>query len=77
LGVDLFFLPGNGKVAPHEQVVGQIGQGLLELLGIGQDDSEAQIKPLADKLIHHQKRARAKLSPKGGLMRPKSKLANL
>src|SRR5437763_7680676 len=33
-------------------VVGQIGQGLLVLLGVGQDDSEVQVKTLADKIVH-------------------------
>ena len=40
------------SVTVNEQVVGQIGQGLLVLLGVGQDDSEAQVKILADKIVH-------------------------
>src|SRR5438105_8456598 len=34
------------------QVVGQIGQELLELIGVGRDDSEVQVKTLADKIVH-------------------------
>ena len=33
-------------------VVGQIGQGLLILVGVGHDDGEAQVKTLADKIAH-------------------------
>jgi D-tyrosyl-tRNA(Tyr) deacylase len=33
------------------QVVGQIGQGLVLLLGVGQEDSEKQVKTLADKIV--------------------------
>jgi len=33
-------------------VIGQIGHGLLVLLGVGQDDSEVQVKILADKIVH-------------------------
>jgi D-aminoacyl-tRNA deacylase len=40
------------SVTVDEQVVGQIGKGLLVLLGVGQDDSEAQAKTLADKIVH-------------------------
>src|SRR5579875_2388461 len=42
----------RASVTVDEQVVGRIGQGLLVLLGVGQDDSEAQIRPLADKIVH-------------------------
>ena len=34
------------------QVVGAIGHGFLVLLGIGQEDSEAQVKTLSDKIVH-------------------------
>jgi D-aminoacyl-tRNA deacylase len=40
------------SVTVDEQVVGQIGKGLLVLLGVGQDDSEVQVKTLADKIVH-------------------------
>src|SRR5437588_5837103 len=40
------------SVIVDEQVVGQIGQGLLVLLGVGRDDSEVQVKALADKIVH-------------------------
>ncbi|HLI06318.1 MAG TPA: D-aminoacyl-tRNA deacylase [Ktedonobacteraceae bacterium] len=39
------------RVAVSEQIVGQIGQGVLVLLGIGQEDSGAWIMPLAGKLF--------------------------
>jgi D-tyrosyl-tRNA(Tyr) deacylase len=42
----------QASVTVDEQVVGQIGQGLLILLGVGQGDSEAQIKTLVDKIVH-------------------------
>jgi D-aminoacyl-tRNA deacylase len=42
----------RASVTVDEQVVGQIGQGLLVLLGVGQDDSEVQVKTLADKIAH-------------------------
>jgi len=40
------------SVTVEEQVVGQIGQGLLVLLGVGQNDSEVQVKTLADKIVY-------------------------
>ncbi len=42
----------RASVTVDEQVVGQIGQGLLVLLGVGRDDSEVQVKTLADKIVH-------------------------
>ena len=42
----------RASVMVDEQVVGQIGRGLLILLGVGQDDGEAQVKTLADKIVH-------------------------
>ena len=42
----------RASVTVDEQVVGQIGQGLLLLLGVGQNDSEVQVKSLADKIAH-------------------------
>ena len=42
----------RASVTVDEQVVGQIGQGLLVFLGVGQDDSEVQVKTLADKIVH-------------------------
>lgn len=42
----------RASVTVDEQIVGQIGWGLLILLGIGQDDSEVQVKTLADKIVH-------------------------
>src|SRR5437762_8990859 len=42
----------RASVTVDEQVVGQIGQGLLVFLGVGQDDSEVQVKILADKIVH-------------------------
>jgi len=42
----------HASVTVDEQVVGQIGQGLLVLLGVGRDDSEVQVKILADKIVY-------------------------
>lgn len=42
----------QASVTVDGQIVGQIGQGFLVLLGVGQGDSEALVKPLAEKIIH-------------------------
>src|SRR2546421_11068606 len=42
----------RASVTVEGQVVGQIGQGLLVLLGIGQQDSELQVKTLVDKIAY-------------------------
>ena len=42
----------RASVTIDEQIVGQIGPGLLVLLGVGQDDSEVEAKTLADKIVH-------------------------
>ncbi len=42
----------HASVTVEGNVVGEIGQGLLVLLGIGQDDSEAQVKTLVDKIVY-------------------------
>lgn len=42
----------HASVTVDGKVVGQIGQGLLVLLGVGQGDSEVQVKTLADKIIY-------------------------
>lgn len=42
----------RASVSVEEQIVGQIGWGLLILIGVGQDDSETQVKTLADKIVH-------------------------
>jgi D-tyrosyl-tRNA(Tyr) deacylase len=42
----------NASVTVDAQVVGQIGNGLLVLLGIGAEDSEAEAALLADKTAH-------------------------
>lgn len=41
----------HASVTVDDQIVGQIAQGLLVLFGAGQEDNEAQIKPLADKIV--------------------------
>lgn len=41
----------QASVTVNEQVVGQIGWGLVVFLGVGQGDGEAQIKILADKIV--------------------------
>ena len=42
----------HASVTVDGKVVGQIHQGLLVLLGVGQDDSEIQVKTLADKIVY-------------------------
>lgn len=42
----------RASVKVEGQIVGQIGHGLLVLLGIGQGDGQAQCKILFDKLVH-------------------------
>ena len=42
----------RASVTVDGKVVGQIGHGLLVLLGVGQDDSEVQVKTLADKIVY-------------------------
>ena len=42
----------RASVTVDGKVVGQIGQGLLVLLGVGRDDSEVQVKALADKIVY-------------------------
>lgn len=42
----------RASVTVDNQIVGQIEQGLLVLLGVGQGDSEAQVKTLAEKIVH-------------------------
>lgn len=41
----------QASVTVDEQIVGQIGQGLLVFLGVGQGDSEIQVKTLVDKIV--------------------------
>lgn len=42
----------QASVTVEDHITGQIGLGLLILLGVGQDDSEAQVKTLADKIVN-------------------------
>jgi D-aminoacyl-tRNA deacylase len=42
----------QATVSIDGQIVGQIEAGLLVLLGIGQQDGEAQVKQLVDKIVH-------------------------
>jgi D-aminoacyl-tRNA deacylase len=42
----------QASVTVDNQIVGQISQGLLILLGVGQGDSAVQIKTLVDKIVH-------------------------
>jgi D-aminoacyl-tRNA deacylase len=42
----------RASVTVDQQVVGQIGQGLLVLLGVGQNDSEVQVRTLVDKIVY-------------------------
>ncbi|MBA2391592.1 MAG: D-tyrosyl-tRNA(Tyr) deacylase [Ktedonobacteraceae bacterium] len=42
----------NASVTVDERIVGQIGPGLLILLGIGQEDSIDLVKTLVHKIVH-------------------------
>ncbi len=42
----------RASVTVDGKVVGEIGRGLLVLLGIGMGDGEAQVKTLAEKIVH-------------------------
>lgn len=42
----------KGKVTVDERTVGEIGKGLVVLLGIGQEDGEKDIEYLADKIMN-------------------------
>lgn len=42
----------RASVTVNGRVVGEIGPGFLVLLGIGSDDSEAQIRTMAEKIVH-------------------------
>lgn len=42
----------HASVTVDTQIVGQINQGLLVLLGVGQGDGEAQVKALSDKIVN-------------------------
>ncbi len=42
----------HARVTVEGRIVGEIGPGLLILLGVGHDDSEAQVKALSDKIAH-------------------------
>ncbi len=42
----------RARVTVDEKVVGEIGRGMLVLLGVGMGDGEAQVKALADKIVH-------------------------
>lgn len=41
----------QASVTVEGQIVGEIGYGLLILLGVGQRDSEQQVKTLVDKIV--------------------------
>lgn len=42
----------HASVTVNDEIVGQIGPGLLILLGIGQQDGETQVKMLTDKIAN-------------------------
>ena len=42
----------RASVVVDGEIVGQIGRGYLVLLGVGQGDGEAQVKTLAEKIVH-------------------------
>src|SRR6202140_2994122 len=41
----------HARVTVDEQIVGEIGHGLLILLGIGHADGEAQVKSMSEKIV--------------------------
>lgn len=41
----------QASVTVDGQIVGQIGQGLLIFLGVGQGDGESEVKTLVDKIV--------------------------
>ncbi len=42
----------RASVTVDGQIVGQIGHGLLILLGVGQGDGEAEMQQISDKIVH-------------------------
>lgn len=42
----------SASVTVDDEIIGQIGRGLLVLLGVAAEDDEADARELADKLIH-------------------------
>ena len=42
----------HGKVSVEGQVIAEIGRGLVILLGIGEGDSETEVRYLAEKIAH-------------------------
>jgi D-tyrosyl-tRNA(Tyr) deacylase len=42
----------RASVTVDGKIVGEIGQGLLVLLGVGHDDGEAQVKTLVNKIVN-------------------------
>ena len=42
----------HASVVVEGQTVGKIGAGFLILLGIGQNDGEAQVKTMSEKVVH-------------------------
>lgn len=44
----------SASVTVDQQVVGAIGMGLLVLLGVEKDDTELQLKKLADKVLKYR-----------------------
>ncbi len=42
----------RASVTVDGRIVGEIGRGLLVLLGIGMGDGEAQVKTLSEKIVH-------------------------
>ena len=42
----------RASVTVDHRITGQINQGLLILLGVGQNDTQAQVQTLADKIVY-------------------------
>ncbi|QDU88344.1 D-tyrosyl-tRNA(Tyr) deacylase [Pirellulimonas nuda] len=65
----------EARVTVDDQVVGQVGAGLLVLLGVGPDDGESQVEWMAEKLVglrvfedEHGKMNRSLLDVRGAML---------
>jgi D-aminoacyl-tRNA deacylase len=42
----------EARVQVREEIVGRIGKGILVFMGVGQEDTPADVRALADKVLH-------------------------